>query len=170
MVKPYLLPFYEKIKESIEPTARWIVGKSAPIANPLITDAVVKSLMENEAAGIPNAIHYANVVEKALKVIGTGVSACLAPGAASIVPEVAGHAIDSVKEIISGGGVDKQLENTINKHNTSGGFAHGGQVESDPESNSAFSRVFPAQNMLLSAAKGRVSGYLMVVFVDLVMV
>lgn len=136
-----------------------VVGRKAiSKMNPHITSAAVKALSENEAAGVPYAIHYATKAANGLRAANRGIKALFESGSSQIATPTSESAKNFLKEFIEGGQVDKQLQNSIQEQSQLQGFAHGGQVKSEP--NNSFSKVFPEQNTLLSAAKGRISNYL----------
>lgn len=134
-----------------------MVGKRAiEKINPLITSAAVKALAENEASGLPNAIHYADKIAKSSRAVSSGVQHFFNFGAKEIAPPASDFLKQKVEEFIEGGQVDQQLQNTIAQQPQN--FAKGGVVNSEPSN--SFAKIFPSQNMLLNAAKGRISKYL----------
>ncbi len=137
-----------------------IMGKLSAKANPYVTDAVIKSLLTNSAAGVPNAIHYAQQVARGAQKIATGVEALFKAGSAEIAPAASDAAKEELKGFIEGGQVEEQIKNQIGSEpQATPAFAHGGQVTA-PQPTDHFATVFPEQNTLLNAAKGRISSYL----------
>lgn len=131
------------------------LDKAVGKANPYITDAVIKSIMTNELSGLPNAVHYAMQVAKGVKKASSGVGSLFTAGASQIAPPVSDAARKQLKEFIEGGQVENQLQNSMRAEPY--GFANGGEISTG---NDDFSKVFPEQNIILNAAKGRISGYL----------
>jgi len=127
--------------------------------NPYITAAAVKALSENEASGIPNVFHYVSkAVVPGVKKGAEGVSALFKAGTSQIAPAVLDSEREQLKEFIKSGGADKQLQNSMQHEAQGQNFAHGGEVQSEP--NQSFAKIYPEQNTVLSAAKGRISKYL----------
>jgi len=134
-------------------------NKAISKLNPYITAAAIKALEANEPSGIPNVFHYvAKTVVPGAKSATNGVAALFKSGSAKIAPEIMDWQREHVKKVIEGGGVGRQLQNSVHDEAQGSGLAHGGEVKSEP--NNAFSKIFPAQNTILATAKGRVSNYL----------
>lgn len=142
----------------VEAVYTMIGQKALDKINPYITSAAVKALSEGATNGLPNAIEYANKVIKGAKACTSGIGEIMKPGVALIAPPVIDFARKQIKENIEDGGVDHQLQNSMQDQAQGNNFAAGGEVKSEP--NQHFAKVFPEQNMLLSAAKARVSNYL----------
>lgn len=132
--------------------------RTASIINPYITSAAVKALSDNEASAIPNVFHYVNKAVKGAQQKVDGVGALFGIGSSQIAPPTSDFLKEQLKEFVEGGQVDQQIQNNIHDQAQDNNFAQGGEVTSEPST--SFSKVFPEQNMLLNAAKGRISGYL----------
>lgn len=154
---PWSVPF-EKIKEKVSPITDWAAGKIVSKFNNYASDAVIKGILTNEFSGLPNAVHYALKAGAGAKMAIAGVGACMKAGTAQIAPPTSDAAKQSLREILEMGGIEKQMQNTITDQTQGNSFAHGGEVK--PEPSHGFSNIFPEQNTLLSAAKGRISAYL----------
>ncbi len=124
--------------------------------NPYVTSAAVRALSENEAEGVPYAIHYASQVAKGMKKGSEALDAIMTSGSSQVAPPTSDKMKEWLKDFISGGQVQEQIQNTASQQPQQ--FAHGGKVESEP--NGSFSKVFPEQNTALNTAKGRISNYL----------
>ena len=127
--------------------------------NPVIIAATVKALEANEPDGVPNVFHYAMQALKGGKKKTDGIKPLFSAGIAKIAPDTSDFARKKLKEFIEGGQVSQQIQNSADEQNQQPpAFAQGGEVKSAP--NDSFSKIFPAQNMLLNTAKGRISNYL----------
>lgn len=133
------------------------LGSAFGAANKFATDAVIKGILTNEISGIPNACHYAIQGAKGLQKISDGMGMLWKAGASQVAPEFSEEANDKLKKIIEDGGTNKQMETTMQQQGLQS-FAVGGEVKGVP--NEGFSKIFPEQNMLLSAAKSRIYNYL----------
>lgn len=142
---------YEAIQQAISKPISKIIDK----ANPYVTDAAIKSILTNELSGLPNAVHYGMQVAKGAQKALRGVDALFTAGSSQIATPVSDSARNHIKDFIENGQVDQQMQNSMSEQPQ--GFAKGGKVSSP---NDGFAKVFPEQNTLLNAAKGRISTYL----------
>lgn len=142
---------YEAIQEALSKPINKIIGK----ANPYVTDAVIKSILTNEASGIPNAVHYATQIAKGAQKATRGVDLLFKTGGSQLATPASESAKNLMNEFIEGGQIDTQMQNSMNPETS--GYADGGMIS---EPNNKFSNIFPEQNTLLNATKGRVSTYL----------
>lgn len=142
---------YDAIQSKISPVIDKIVGK----VNPHITDAVIKSILEHQPGGVSHAVHYATQVTKGAQKALSGINSLFTAGAASQLATPASNEAKSfLKEFVEGGGTDQQMQNSMSSGD---GFAEGGMVAVP---NHSFSMIFPEQNTILNAAKGRIYNYL----------
>ena len=147
---------YHTVKRALKPWIEKATGKLDSLA----TDAVIYSLIKNEAAGVPNAIHWANKVLQGAKQTSTALDAIFK----GINQQMAGptsdelaRQCDAVKEFIKEGQLTQQLQDEIGDMQSPAAFAKGGMVGAPVDQ---FSKLYPEQNMLLNSAKGRVANYL----------
>lgn len=139
------------IEALVKKRFEWATGK----LNNYATNGIIKSLITNEATGIPNAIHYSNNILKGAQKAAKGIDALFKTGSSQIATPASDIAHDELKKFIEGGQVDQQLKNTVGEAPTA--YAAGGIVSSPGNS---FSNIFQEQNILLNQAKGRISTYL----------
>lgn len=66
---------------------------------------------------------------------------------------------EKLKDFIENGGVEEQIRNQANEQGSAQSYASGGEISQTDQTN-PIANHFPEQNVLLNAAKGRVSGYL----------
>lgn len=142
---------FELIEQQLEKLISKIMGK----ANKYATDAIIKGLISNEVSGIPNAAHYAIQAAKGMKTSMNGINSLMSAGESKIAPEVTNKEKESLNKFIEKGQINQQLQNSNAAQVP--GFANGGMVSS---SSDGFSKIYPEQNTILNAAKGRVSNYL----------
>lgn len=162
---PYaLIPAYYVLQKKLAPIAEKIAEKAVSKANPYVTDAIIKTILTHETAGVANAVHYAIQAGKAAEKVMGGISQIMKAGSSQLAPPVSDDVKKLFKGYIEGGGTDKQLQNSIQEQQQSEevNFAQGGEVKQKaaPVNNDHFSRIFPEQNTLLSTAKGRIYNYL----------
>jgi hypothetical protein len=131
--------------------------KAVSAISPYITGAAVKALMENEASGVPNAVHVANHVGKGLKSISDAAQGLFSLQGAELAKPASEGAVNKLRDFIENGQVNSQiLHSNMNAFEPK--YAAGGEVK--PEPTNHFAKVYPEQNLLFSAAKGRISNYL----------
>lgn len=140
---------YSAIQKIIEKPFEKVVGK----LNGYATDGIIHCLMTNSAEAVPNAIHYARNIARGASAVNSAMSSLFSAGAAKIVEDASEKEKENLNDFIVNGQVGQQIQNSMQ----GSGFASGGMVSS---SDDHFSKAFQTQNMLLSAAKGRVSNYL----------
>ncbi len=151
---------YETIQAALKPMVEKITGRPIAAANSVVTDAVIKSILTNEVSGLPNAVHYAVQVGKGVQHVNHAMDYLFKAGTAALSGPAAEYAQKKLKDFIEQGQVGQQMQNQTQAPSVPG-FAKGGVVEAQvsptPDS---FSKIFPEQNILLHAAKGRISNYL----------
>lgn len=159
-----VVPF--AIDKLMGPQIEKIIGRPVSGAAKYATAAAMRALSENAPEAIPGAINYARHIAQGSKNISDGIDG-LFGGLGSVTANLADPDMrDKLKDIIAGGGVNTQMQNQINadKMRPPAAFAEGGEVvQKDPNVSQEpdhFARAFPEQSMLLSAARGRISGYL----------
>lgn len=152
------------LKKMMDPIAEKITAKPINKANQYITDALMKGLSTNEAPGIPNAAHYARQIGMGVNKAYEGIEKLFKVGASQVAEPVYEGAKKQLEKFIEEGQVTQQLQNQEQAQSPSQGFAHGGAVvPQDPQVSPTpdrFATIFPQQNTILNAAKGRISGYL----------
>ena len=154
-----------------------VASKLAPVLGPYagrlskqyIAPITFQILKSENASGILDALNHAesmasgfNMVSKAVKGVMTGATNF---GVNAYGDTKARKKLD---DYINSGGVDQDIKDSLTDQNSSEPqpAAQGGEVEAQPQHaqaplfNQGVANHFPEQNMLLSAAKGRVSGYL----------
>lgn len=156
---------YDFFQKQIRPTIEKITDKPIQKANSYITDAIIKSTLENTPGGVSNAIHYATQIGKGVQKVNHAMDALFKTGAAQLSSPISEYQKSQLEKFIEDGQVNQQMQNEMQTQDKSPQpFAEGGmvtppnpQVSRQPDS---FSKIFPEQNTLLNAAKGRISKYL----------
>lgn len=137
---------------------------------------VLKTLGEGRPTALAEALTHAENVARGSTALETGVNS-LFTGAKLTGQHFYHEKTDEknrekIKKFIKEGGLNKQIQNTLNKQNKQKSgvqkFAEGGEVKSPslkkeistPLDESKLGEVYPDQNMLMNVAKGRVYNYL----------
>jgi hypothetical protein len=140
--------------------------------------ALLKAFANESPDAAGTALQYAANVKRGDSMIGSALDKVFRAGSHQAFDStVSKKDTDKLKKFVEDGGVNTQMQNSLNKLNQQTpaqpqnppGFAHGGEVKpSAPptqmsfpaEDKSSLSSVYPAQNMMLESAKGRVYNYL----------
>lgn len=126
---------------------------SQKVIGPAILKAATSNSMENLSQVIDHATSCAEGAEK----ISRGVEALFNSGANKALEfQNSERNRDKLREIIENGGVQSQLMEQSPDQTVS--YAEGGQV--DNEQQNPVSKLWPEQNVLISATRGRVSNFL----------
>lgn len=139
--------------------AGWAAKKAAP--------AVLKVLGSGNLTGAFQAFDHAAEMAAGSKMIDKaldGVFKAGSLGAQSITSEIISHRDrKKLEEYLENGGIDSEIEKALQEQNAIPQFAEGGEVEA-PEPTilepNGVETHYPEQNILLSAARGRISNYL----------
>lgn len=157
---PGKIASYPVIRKYLRPYVENITKKPIGKANEYIIDAFAKSIIANEISGLPNAVHYASQVAKGTLLAADKIEAIFKGVASPAIEPLSDEVYNTVHDFIASGQVGRQMQNE-QENQAPQAFAEGGSV-SPISSNSSdkFASIFPEQNVLLNAAKGRVAGYL----------
>lgn len=153
------------VGDAITPSVEKIVDKAITKGNKYVYPAMVKALSTGETRGLWNALDYTNKLSqgaaKGIKAVGSLFGEAEQQGANAYVNE---PEREKLRKFIEEGGVDKQIDNTLQQQNQSDqpiqAFAKGGKVDHNPQEPNTLATHFPNQAMMLSASKARVSNYL----------
>ena len=145
-------PFFEEL---LEPT----IGKAA---TNLVGVPILKSASKGNFQGIQDLVNYGTCAAKGQNMLSKGIEGLFSSGANEIInPQPDEKKREHLRDYMEAGGADKQTQDASKSIEPIQGFAQGGEVQLPPltQSNTLASEM-PAHNMMLSAAKGRVSTYL----------
>lgn len=140
---------------------RWII-KGASDAVPVF----MKLLSSGAIDSIPAASRYIGNVLQGENTIGKSISSLMAPGVQKAYDFVHSEKDrERLNKVVEDGGVNKQAENELQSHNQIflQNRAKGGKIvqnQQEPPEPNHLATAFPEQATLLSAAKGRIYGYL----------
>lgn len=150
----YAVPIVEKILD------RPLIGITK-YARPVIMNALAKG----QTSGLFNALNYATKAAKGAKAINEGIEAVFKGTGQQAVNYVASERDkQKIMDHIDNGGSNKEMQDSLQEvppeqvETDQPGFAKGGMVEDNDAGSLA--NLYPDQNMMLSAAKNRMSNYL----------
>lgn len=146
----------------IAPAVEKILQKPLIGANKLVLPTVMYALSKGQTSGLFNALNYAAQASKGANAINKGVEAILKGTGQQVFNDlVSERDKDKIKDYIDNGGVGKELHDSLqaNPSEETPQFAKGGKVM-PTDDNGSVGNLYPEQNMLLNAAKGRMSNYL----------
>lgn len=133
---------------------------TSKISQKYIAPAILKAASSERVQGLTSIIDHASTCSKGFNKINRGVESLFESGGNKALEETASEKDrEKLRKFIEDGGVDKQVTEE-NQQAQPQGFAGGGQVKDSPEAANHIEQVYPEQNVLLSATKGRVSNYL----------
>jgi len=151
-----------KAAKVIEPVMEKLVGRPISAASrKFLMPIVTKVLTTGETKGLGTALDYATKATKGATAITKAMDSLFRIGGQQALDyEVNERQRNSIEKYIDDAGLQKEFQNTLQADPMpEQSFAEGGEVLQHPPINH-FAKIFPDQNMLLSAAKGRVYTYL----------
>jgi hypothetical protein len=145
--------------------AEKVLNKAIPkIGQKIIGPAVLKMASSNVGEGLYEALDHATSCSQGAQQISRGIEGLFGSmGNKAIDAESSEKDRDKVKDFISDGGVDKQIQDANEQIPApTPQFAEGGEVPPMKELTqpSSVAKIWPEQNTMLATAKGRISGYL----------
>lgn len=148
----------------LAPTADKLASKYTSIATKNVAVPVMlQAIKLGEHADIANVLGYANKSAKGAKLVSNAVEDLFNIGGKEAL-EANPIDNDKLHKYIENGGINQQLDEIKHEQTQDSapqGFAEGGQVQAKPlESKGGLASLYPAQNQMLTATKGRVSQYL----------
>ncbi len=148
-----------------------------PVIGKTVQDWMVPNILRVLQSGHPeamvDAMTHAENVYKGEKAIQYGVNALFSDKSLSGMFESKDKDKDKIKKFVESGGTTRQMQNELEKEMqpsaapSAQAFAEGGEVKPQEPKDSLinnepdhFANVFPSQNVMMVAAKGRVYNYL----------
>jgi hypothetical protein len=132
---------------------------SSPLTK-LSTNAVsaaVKVLGEGDTNALYKTLDYVKNIDKGAKAIDSGIEGLFKPGRKLLIDEtIPDKDKKKLGDWIDNGGINQELQSDTPEPE----YAEGGQVNPNSQPKNPIADHFPAQDMLMNAAKGRVSQYL----------
>lgn len=128
-----------------------------------VIPTLTKALASGQVNDMVGLIDYANNIGKGVNKMTAAMDSLFKSGgqqsinAISMDNDKMSREKEKISEFVENGGMNDQIQQELNEP-AQPGYAKGGMVsKADPDT---FSTVFPTENVLLQAAKGRISGYL----------
>ena len=129
-----------------------------------LAPVIYKILGSGNPQGAEDSINYALKAMQGSNKISKGLDSLFDYGTSKAVDYIdPGKNIDSIKEWIKNGGADYETQQEANQTSSEEepqSYAIGGEVNNESKKPSGIATHFPEQNILLNAAKGRVSRFL----------
>lgn len=144
---------YKALKEWATPKIEKIIGKPLNKANQYVGDAILNVLAKTEFLGIPAVMRFAERASHGLASPDLPIDALFKAGTHHVVDKAKDSVMKEIEEWMDGGGIEGEIQ----KSNNSPGFAKGGEIQNQER---YFEKVYPAENIMINQAIGRVSGYL----------
>lgn len=149
------------IEKAIE---KIIAPYTSKISQKYIAPAILKVSGSGTMDGLSQALDHATTMAKGARKISNGVENLFKAGSGKAVEEINNdRKNEELKDFMDSGGVDREAQSAAQElSDQPQGYAQGGEIaplpgvlQPDPLAN-----VWPEQNIMLNAAKGRVSKYL----------
>lgn len=140
----YLTPVIEKVLN------RPLIGMSK-----LVTPTLMKALSVGQTSGLLDMLNYASKASKGDRMCTNAVESLFKAGIPVSISN-SDNAENKIREFIDEGGINQQLQNQLEQNPSQ--YAQGGEVDSN--SDHPIANVYPEQNIMLNAARGRVFNYL----------
>lgn len=146
---------YTAMKGWAKPWIEKTIGKPLSKANAYVGDAVLNALAKTDFVGVPAAIRFAERAASGLNSVSKPVEALFKGGTHIAFDEIQKDIGGQIEDWMEQGGIDGEILRS--QQESPEGFAKGGEVSINDR---AFERLYPAENVMLNQARGRVSGYL----------
>ena len=143
----YLAPIMEKV-----------LNKPLIGATKLALPTVMYALSKGQTSGLFNALNYAGQVAKGAKAVTNSVESVFKAGGLKAL-DATEKDKQKIMDYIDNGGMSAEMEDSMKPNPPEQQFAEGGQVQQQPD-NGSLGNLYPAQAMLMNAAKTRMSNYL----------
>lgn len=145
------------IAKTLEPIVSKAFGKPLRKMSDVVVSTAIKALGSGEMNNVAKLLDYASAVNKGQTTMNKAVDSLFTGGRQAFInDEATDRDKEKINKWIDQGGVAKDLQ----PQSETPQFAEGGAVQ--PEENT-IAKHYPDQDMLLNAAKGRVSQYLMAI-------
>lgn len=123
--------------------------------------AILKAASSSSIDNLSQIIDHATTIGKGAQKISKGVEALFNAGSNQALDyDTSEKQREKLRHYIENDDLGQEIKDENNQTPSPSGFAEGGKVENTVQKPNAVATVYPEQNVLLSAAKGRVSGYL----------
>lgn len=140
----------EKVLEDISPK----------LSQKYVGPAILKAAGSDSVENIGDIIDHATKISKGTAKISKGVESIFkGAGNKFIEHETSPQEREKLRKYIEEGGSDQEVRDAV-QNQAQQGFAEGGPVQQMQIPQNGVAKVYPDQNMMLSAAKARVSNYL----------
>lgn len=144
---------YKALKDWASPKIEKIIGKSLTKANQYVGDAILNVLAKTEFLGIPAIMRFAERASHGLASPELPINALFKSGTHHVVDKASESVVKEIEDWMESGGIEGEIQ----KSNNSPAFAQGGEVQNQGR---YFEKIYPAENIMINQAIGRVSGYL----------
>jgi hypothetical protein len=149
---------YKIIADTIDPYSSKLASK---FTNKIAVPVMLQAIKTGDSAGITRTMDYATKAASGSKMINSSLDSLFKVGGEKAMNyEINEKDNDKLDKHIEQGGINQQIDDLRNQQEMPG-YAEGGKVEAKPiNPDSNLSKLYPAQHMMMTAAKGRVSNYL----------
>lgn len=147
MSQKYIAPVVEKLLE------KPLIGAT----NKYVAPSIMYALSKGQTTGLFNVLNHATQIAKGAKAINAGVESIFKAGGQQAINAASDKDKQKIMDYIDDGGISADMQNSVQPQPQ--GFAEGGEVRPG-QSNGSISALYPGQDMLMHAAKARVSNYL----------
>ncbi len=149
------------IAKLIDPIVETVLRKPIRAASDYVTPAITKWLSEGAPSQLVPIIDYATKIAKGNKLANSAINGLFTAGAIECPKNIN---TKGILEWLDDGGITNDIQQESGGQESQG-FAKGGDVGKKPQAegilhNHPVATLYPEQNILLQAAKGRVSNYL----------
>lgn len=150
---------YKMAEKYIDPTAERLASKYAPtITKKVAVPIMLQAIKLGEYSGLSNALNYGTKAAKGAQAINKSIDSLLKVGSSkSLDFEINEKDNEKLNKYIENGGIDQQMNEFQENPNS---YAEGGVVKAKPLSSDGVSKLYPAQHMMVTSTKTRVSNYL----------
>jgi hypothetical protein len=149
---------------ALAPTLEHVVGRPLRGGAEAAVSGTLRALGNGETKGLNKVVDYGNKVDSGGRKIKKAVSSLFKTGRqAAISTEISDKDKKRLSEWINGGGIQQDLTPNPDQSGQPQGYAAGGIVmpsDQDTDESDPIADHFPAQNIMLNAAKSRISNYL----------
>lgn len=153
---------YKIAEKYLDPYAEKLASKAAPkVTKKVLIPILLKAIQTGDSVGLVNALNYGTKSAAGYNAIVKAIDSLFKVTGNKIIHEESDVDNAKLNKYIEDGGIDQQIQELQDQTPETSAYAEGGEVTPRPiKTVGGMATLYPAQHMMTTAAKGRVSNYL----------
>lgn len=153
---------YKLAEKYLDPFAEKLASKTVPkIVNKVAIPMMLKAIQTGDSVGLIQALNYGTKSASGYNAVNKAIDSLFKVTGNKIIHEFSETDNAKLNKYIEDGGIDQQIQELQDQTPETSAYAEGGVVTPRPiKTVGGMAALYPAQHMMTTAAKGRVSNYL----------